>query len=233
MPDDILINRLTHDELDLGLYNLVSDVRGRYRSSGGQINGTIYVSIEESEPHICGMRGAVIKKGVSSEVIIQRCLFGNIDYRQSPSEFEFLIAHEFSHIYNDDYFYMKISWILGFISPLIVYGILINTLKDYVVSYFLTFLFIIFELRVYTHWRRKMETRCDKEAFTIMDNAIAAINAFKKRDEFIKEVRTRIKGVNKLKLCLLLGFYFISGNSHPDYPKRIENIEKWARELPK
>ena len=231
MADAILINRLSYEELNLELYNLIVDIREKYRSYGKPVKGTIYISIDDGEPAICTIRGGSNKKDVNNEIIIQRCVFNILDYKKYPEEFKFVIAHEFSHIYNDDFFYLKISWVILVILPFMTYALSYIILNDIKFSYFTAFLSVFIEGRLYMCWRRKMETRCDKEAVTITKNVTAMINYLKIKDGFHKEIKVEIKAINKIIRFCWRCIYIVFGNSHPNLPDRLENAEKWEKEL--
>jgi len=81
--------------------------------------------------------------------------------------------------------------------------------------------------------RRRMETRCDKEAVTITQNANAAINALKKRQIFNEEMKSKNKGTNKITKEFWVFFYALFGDNHPKNVERIKNIEILFGELAK
>jgi hypothetical protein len=233
MADQILINRLTSDDLNMELYNIVHEVREKYRLYGKNVKGDIYVVISDGVPETCNIRGAAIRKEANNEIQIERCYFKIVNYREFPEEFEFIIAHEFSHIYNDDYDkMMKAIGILLF-SPFIAYVISSIIQNNIGISYSVAFTIIILEIRTYMRWRREMETRCDKDAIFITNCTRAAINAFKKRKKFGYEILSKLKGKYKIRRWFLDYFFYFFGGSHPTIPERIKNIQKWERELAK
>ena len=101
-----------------------------------------------------------------NEITIDRGIFKKVEFSNSQNPFKALIAHECSHIFHKDTISLAILKIIGLISTLIFFVLVIVFSLGFIVFFFIIF-YIIISLRLINNIKRQMEIRCDKEAAKI------------------------------------------------------------------
>lgn len=156
-------------------------------------------------------------------------------------EFEGLLAHEFSHIYNrDENFYLTLM--LSFFAPAIIYTILF-TIIDIILFLsahspynflanllFWTFIVLgLVSLRPLMWVSRRNEYRCDLDAITKTGKYLVYRDALIKLYTLGQEDRPNFN--ETLAKTVKSMIFFIFGESHPSLSDRIDYIEKIGERL--
>jgi len=224
MVDDVTINRLRENEIYPGLDNLIHDVKCKFG-----INEKLDVYIVDdtsSGPNMYLKSKFGLNKDPNTLNIslnISRGMFKTINMIEKTDEMKSLIAHEVSHLKNEDV-YVSNNFIPIYAALAILFATVVaflSTCNPILIS--ITLIIIaIWGIRNYNWKQRKMEKRADTDAVIEMGNPNALQTALKKIYIAKKD------NPNNQRFAALYSVYdFVVGSSHPSTTERINNIEMW------
>ncbi|MGB7787292.1 M48 family metallopeptidase [Methanoregula sp.] len=224
MVDDVTINGLRKNETYPGLDDLIHDVKCKFG-----IKDKLDIDIVDdasSGPNMnveSKFRWKKDPNTLNTVLKISRGMFNIINFVENPDEMKSLIAHEVSHIKNEDDSISKKIIIIYAVLAIISAGIVMIASTCNLFLIFLDLVLIgICGARNFNWKRRKMETRADTDAVIKIGNPHAFQVALKKIYIVEKD------DPHYLKFAALLSVYnFIVGFSYPSIAERINNIEMW------
>lgn len=224
MVDDVTILGLHENETYSGLDDLIHDVKCKFgikeKLEVYIVDDTSYGSNMNVESKFGWKRDP---NTLNIVLKISRGMFNIINFVENPDEMKSLIAHEVSHIKNEDDSISKKIIIIYAVLAIISVGIVMIASTCNLFLIFLDLVLIgMCGARNFNWKRRKMETRADTDAVTEIGNPNAFQEALKKVYRMGKD------NPHNLKLAALLSVYnFIVGFSYPSLAERINNIETW------
>jgi Zn-dependent protease with chaperone function len=239
MENRVTINLLNREELDPKLYDIVCELRDKFK-----IKGWLYVKIKD-EDRTCpsdfcggvipspsidfGSRGKRIRDYVKceNELIIKRRDLEKLNPNKQPDELKVIIAHECSHILNKDQLVWGAASFLIFIGFICLVSLfyLIASLNAFPLPITLLVAIVVFIKYIliagkrYYRFRRETETRCDRDAVTITQNVDAFIRALK----IYRDEPTNVK--NTLWMRAKRRWYGFFGGTHNPISERIKYAE--------
>jgi Zn-dependent protease with chaperone function len=228
MINDVVISGLNTGETYPGLDDLIQEVKCKFG-----ISKTIEVIISDDPSsglnmnieNKFGLRGD--PNTLDNVLIITRGMFKIFDITKNTDEMKILIAHECSHLKNEDVSVSN-NIIVIYAALAVIFAEIVAVLSS--CNFILIFLALVITAICYKrnhNWKRRlMETRADREAVIEMGTPDALQIALKKT--YIEKMHNP----NNLRFAALYSVYdFIVGSPYPSHIERINNIEVWK--LPK
>jgi Zn-dependent protease with chaperone function len=215
MYDNIIIHDSTSNKTYLELQKLVSEIKQKYC-----IFGEFHVLIKDDPANGPNIEMKMVdlnpKKWFSKRtevLIITKGILENFSPITNADELKALLAHEFSHTLHKDIKFKGITGVVIGLIDLILLDILLQTNQNLIIIIVTVILMIIVSFRVFYHINRKLETRCDEEAYCKTQNREALKNAIKKVGYL--GTQNRLGGV----------IHCIIGYSHPSDEERSARID--------
>jgi len=224
MVNDVVISGLKSGESYSGLDVLIHEVKCKFG-----LHKTIEVAISDDPltgPNMNVEHKFRSKKDpntLDSVLIISRGMLKIFDPVKNADEMKVLIAHEFSHLKNEDVSVLNHIIVIYAVLAVIFAGIVAVLSSCNIIFICLTLIIIAICYMRNNNWkRRSMEIRADREAVIEMDTPGALQIALK------KTYIDKMHNPEKLRFVAVYSVYdFIVGFSHPTHIERINNLEVW------
>lgn len=220
MVGNFTINGLYREELTPELYDLISEIKGRYN-----INRKLVVTIEDSkydQPNAFSEYYLDFDK-----LIFTRGVFKTFNLKTESDEIKAIIAHEFSHISHKDFTTGIKIIIAGMFAVLTVfYSVKMILFQSDPISGIISIITLLIIGEIYFWWRRRTELRSDSDAVKITQNFDAQIRLRNKMEARSIEIKNTIKFYKHPGSYLKRLFFWIFLGDHPSNKIRVNNLEK-------